>query len=602
MTSIIVFGKPRSFESYEYFLNSNASCRANFHAEPLLKPNIQFPGIFHFYTADGFAFYEYYTHTQGYETDRGGLIYGVCIKTRQNLNLFKAKESIMYFYNIFQPFLLENNRFKVAGLLDALQKLSIEWDKNDIEQIQGIENNVQVSEKSNKEILLLEVPNLKDISVVDAQVKKFAEVYIFENKEILVENSYVLKAANNKIFKILKGKIVSHNTLSQEEEVEILRKKLAKAEIEIKILQEENQKLKLENAERIEPPIITKTIFKRIFGKFIKIKKLFFRKGNTEFIDESRSWHKKPIVWLLPIIFIIVLFFFKDAASDLYNKVNMVIVGSNPRIIFNSYDGEIKENLTPLLSTIENCNEKEIVFNVEPEKLASIEDSNNRIILSVNTTEQKKNSEAKWVTVIASYKRKELGRKSYKIAPGKSEPQPIVALNKYASPIKIDLPNFVQRAEGVQLDSLSFDIKPQEHKQLVKIDLIKNKLIVNENPAQITPITISVKHNDIIVTEQTYSIAKNDGVSKRVASSQKELIIFNSVGTQSKDITLKTGVRSITFTPNVEVYWPAVDDLKFSYPGGLSAEVSTEKAGVYTIVVKPKDRKIHPQTIKVRFQ
>jgi hypothetical protein len=237
MTSIIVFGKPRGFESYEYIFEPemvnegfNVTGKICAYREPSLKPNSSWSNVLHYYAVENYAYYEYYLYAKGYEADRGGIVFGVSIKTDKNLKLWDTfNDLICPYFKFFKKYLLDDSgRFKTVSLVDTLQRQDVKWNDDDQQKINRINNNPQFKKRFNHNTLLLKEANWENINPIDEKIKEFTDVYIFDDAAILKDNQLLKKEANNKVYKIIKGEIVPLEKLSIEEENNHLKKELEK--------------------------------------------------------------------------------------------------------------------------------------------------------------------------------------------------------------------------------------------------------------------------------------------------------------------------------------------------------------------------------------
>ena len=90
MVEVVVFGKPRSFESYEFDFGVHLVQEVeNSHHEPIIKPIGYNDVILHYYQKDGIAGWEVYRRCQGYDSDRPGIIFGVGIKSDKDFEVVR---------------------------------------------------------------------------------------------------------------------------------------------------------------------------------------------------------------------------------------------------------------------------------------------------------------------------------------------------------------------------------------------------------------------------------------------------------------------------------------------------------------------------------
>ncbi len=208
MKKIIVFGKPRSFESYEFEFDDNSATnnKANSHIEPLLKPT-QNQAVLHYFVKDGCVCLEFYNYAKAFDTDRQGCIFGVGIKTDKDLNLsYTINKVLIPFWKVFAgAFLNENDNFSDSTIIDALQVTKFGEEERHL--IGNTTNNMLYVKPEKNKVLLL-VADLDEIKVVESQIKKYSDIYIAGNQEIFKDDiNKLLRSKNNLIYEIKEGAI-----------------------------------------------------------------------------------------------------------------------------------------------------------------------------------------------------------------------------------------------------------------------------------------------------------------------------------------------------------------------------------------------------------
>jgi hypothetical protein len=211
MTNIVVYGKPRRFESYEYSFGSNvATTPEDTHREPVLKPKRYDDAVLHYFVKDDYAGLEYYTRAKGFDGDRDGLVFGLALKSDQDFNLTDTVENVLmpFWEDLAGALLDNNNKFCTDNILNTLR--STQWSADEIHTIQSTAKHTPIKQP-NKELLLLVAPDVAEISKFEVQIKDFSDVYIADNSEIFKDpiNNIVLQAANNQIF------IITNDTITQ---------------------------------------------------------------------------------------------------------------------------------------------------------------------------------------------------------------------------------------------------------------------------------------------------------------------------------------------------------------------------------------------------
>ncbi|MDR1544553.1 MAG: hypothetical protein LBS50_09160 [Prevotellaceae bacterium] len=218
MTNIVVYGKPRAFESYEYCFGSDVvNTLENAHREPVLKPKRYDDAVLHYFVKDGNAGLEYYTRAKGFESDRDGIVFGIAVKSDRDFILTDTvKNMLVPFWEDLAGALLDNsNKFQVPNIIDLLK--DTQWSEDEILTIQSVAKHTPIKQ-ANKELLLLVAPDVAEISNIETQIKDYSDVYIADNVDIFKDpiNKVLLQAANNQIFTITNGTITLIETKQRE--------------------------------------------------------------------------------------------------------------------------------------------------------------------------------------------------------------------------------------------------------------------------------------------------------------------------------------------------------------------------------------------------
>lgn len=211
MVSIIAFGKPRAFESYEYVFDGGNKSVENAHREPILKPQIYDTPILHYYSKESHAGLELYTRAKGYESERDGIVFGVAIEALSDFKIIDVFAQVLKpFWEDFASALLDDgNRFAEPSIIGQLK--STQWSQSEIDAIQSVLRQ-QPIKCPNKKMLLLEAKEFDDICSVESIIKEYEDVFISGSIDIFTEqiNEIVLKEANNQIFQVANGEIVPY--------------------------------------------------------------------------------------------------------------------------------------------------------------------------------------------------------------------------------------------------------------------------------------------------------------------------------------------------------------------------------------------------------
>lgn len=209
MVNFVVFGKPRAFESYEYVFDGDKLSVENTHREPILKPKQYGEPILHYFVKDGYAGLEYYTRAKGYESERDGIVFGVCMKSETDFNIMNTVSTILqrFWIDFASALLDESNKFIEDSIISKLK--NTQWSQSEIDILQRT-SLCRPTSTSKKGILLLVSPQLDDIKLIEDYIKEYENVYISDNPRVFKEkmNDIVLREASNQIFKIEDEKIV----------------------------------------------------------------------------------------------------------------------------------------------------------------------------------------------------------------------------------------------------------------------------------------------------------------------------------------------------------------------------------------------------------
>lgn len=212
MIDIIVFGKPRSFESYEYVFGEGEtlSSSVNTHREPMLRPSSYDSSILHYFVDENREGMEIYARANGFESDRDGIVFGVAIKSTTCLKFYYTVFDILIPYlSAFADALLNDGvRFKYSSIIDILK--NTEWKREEIESIQNASDFQLSVPQPSKKILLLVVDDMQKISSVENIIKEYGDVYIAKDAAVFKDsmNQISYDEANRQIYTIADGVIV----------------------------------------------------------------------------------------------------------------------------------------------------------------------------------------------------------------------------------------------------------------------------------------------------------------------------------------------------------------------------------------------------------
>jgi hypothetical protein len=247
-TSIIFFGKPNSFESYE--LKKDTIIKNN-HSEPQLKLSQDDKDVLHYYVKNSFYYLELYSFANAFEAGRPGIVIGVCIKSEQPLaiserNVTTLSKLLAYFKGetlsgtMFKDSSLENYKFNLNW--DTIYK-TIEYAKTTFKPEQG------------KLTLLLVEDFEHKIQQISDKILKYSNLYISSNSKIfheLINNKEFFEAGSkffvvdNQEIKEYKEPIVKDPPMRPCPPQKDPESDFKRLQIENGILEREKYKLKIE--------------------------------------------------------------------------------------------------------------------------------------------------------------------------------------------------------------------------------------------------------------------------------------------------------------------------------------------------------------------
>lgn len=209
MINIVLYGKPRAFESHEYaFDNDKPAAVDNSFPEPLVKPKAYDNVVLHYFSRAGYSGVEYYNRAKGYESDRDGIVFGLALKTDYDYSIGNVIDNVLErYWSDFAGVLLNNeNRFVSPSILGVLN--GVKWGDDDVSIIRNALKQCEPPTPK-KKLCLLYAPEYDKISAVESQLKEYADVYISDNIEIFKDliNSVVLKMTDGVIHTIKDGTI-----------------------------------------------------------------------------------------------------------------------------------------------------------------------------------------------------------------------------------------------------------------------------------------------------------------------------------------------------------------------------------------------------------
>lgn len=223
MIDIVVFGKPRSFESYEFeFDGHKEQSLTNTHLEPIIKPVDYNIPVFHYYKKDGIAGWEVYRRCRGFDSSRDGIVFGVGVKSDKDFDLIGSltRYLIPFWEDFADAFLDSNKTFKIDSIIDRLK--STKWSSDEKEKVSSSIKEESIPDTINNDItLLLVAPDFSEIQKVENVIKTYSDVYIAGDATLFqmpINKTVLAKQANDEIHIINKGKIEKLSLKKTEEE------------------------------------------------------------------------------------------------------------------------------------------------------------------------------------------------------------------------------------------------------------------------------------------------------------------------------------------------------------------------------------------------
>lgn len=500
MIDIVVFGKPRAFESYEFeFDGSLGHILENSHREPFIKPTDYDVPVFHYYKKDEAVIWELYRRCRGYDSDRDGIVLGVGIKSDRDFDLMGTLSRLLipFWEDFANAFLDSNKSFKVDSIVGRIK--GTKWSHEEKEKvINCVKNDAPTPIEHDESLLLLVVPDFADISKIEKNIKAYSDVYItgsaslFQNE---INRTVLAKQANNEIHIVKEGKI----------------EKLQDSKSDDRGAKEEN-------------------------GKRGKWTWIWGGKGENESSekgpDGGKTKPKLPAKLVAAVAVIILfaaaylLFWPKSKPAD---KIELAQAPESGYITdgFNlspkMFHGKSEKTSTKL---------EDITWRIEGEGEKYIEFDTAHTLLKINDKyrNDKPRTESSF-TVIARLDGKELAREQYKLEEYKWPKANKVTMKPYLSPIKQSFPinpilsNNDNTDVSTTLNEITFTVQPSGITHVDK----NNNLIVDNRPDNDTQVTVIAYLDNQPISQQTYTIAKKDETTG--APTQQKGVIYYKIGT-----------------------------------------------------------------------
>ncbi|HLO54367.1 MAG TPA: hypothetical protein VK169_08770 [Saprospiraceae bacterium] len=201
--SIIFFGKPDGFESYEF--KPNGVKNEVSHFEPNLKLESRHKDVFHSFTRNGYSYIELYGFAKAYDTGRDGVVIGVAVKSDRQLEISKNNYAILTeLLNHFKNEALDGKMFKTTKILSIVSKIGID------DTLFG-DFDIMKTRKTTKGILPLFLEDYQTkLEYISEFHKKYSDIYVSQDKDIFEAkvNIRFLYTVENKFFTIINSKLI----------------------------------------------------------------------------------------------------------------------------------------------------------------------------------------------------------------------------------------------------------------------------------------------------------------------------------------------------------------------------------------------------------
>ena len=484
MIDIVVFGKPRSFESYEFeFDGHKEQSLTNTHLEPIIKPVDYNIPVFHYYKKDGIAGWEVYRRCRGFDSSRDGIVFGVGVKSDKDFDLIGSltRYLIPFWEDFADAFLDSNKTFKIDSIIDRLK--STKWSSDEKEKVSSSIKEESIPDTINNDItLLLVAPDFSEIQKVENVIKTYSDVYIAGDATLFqmpINKTVLAKQANDEIHIINKGKIEKLSLKKPEEETSDNKPK------------------------------------KRTWNWIWSNDENPSSQQNSSDNDGKKKKKKTPLRLIAAILVLCLLvaaiyfiFLSKPSADriELARPENGYIIDSfnlQPEL----FHGESKRTSTGL---------EDIEWKVEGNGDQYVEWNPQETYIKINKNYyQNKPRQETQVTVTARLGGKDLCEQIYKIKEYQRPKANTLVLNDYDKPIQEWLlltPVLSHDGDievSTKINEVSFTTNPANLAE-IKYENNQLKLKVKERPEKDTEITIAAYLDNTIIGSKKYTIAKKN--------------------------------------------------------------------------------------------
>jgi hypothetical protein len=515
MIDIVVFGKPRSFESYEFeFDGHKEQSLTNTHLEPIIKPVDYNIPVFHYYKKDSIAGWEVYRRCRGFDSSRDGIVFGVGVKSDKDFDLIGSltRYLIPFWEDFADAFLDSNKTFKIDSIIDRLK--STKWSSDEKEKVSSSIKEESIPDTINNDItLLLVAPDFSEIQKVENVIKTYSDVYIAGDATLFqmpINKTVLAKQANDEIHIINKGKIEKLSLKKPEEETSDNKPK------------------------------------KRTWNWIWSNDENSSSQQNSSDNDGKKKKKKTPsrliaaiLVLCLLVAAIYFIFLSKPSADriELARPENGYIIDSfnlQPEL----FHGESKRTSTGL---------EDIEWKVEGNGRQYVEWNPQETYIKINKNYyQNKPRQETQVTVTARLGGKDLGKQTYKIREYQRHKANTITWIDYLEPIKNSLNLKSELSFNGETDvttslkDIVFEVSPSGFATVQN-----NTLIVNPNRPETSNhqiVTVTAKLDGEIIGSKTYSIAKKEPQS---TEESPKGVIYYKIGLNDDYIQLS---QSTTIT------------------------------------------------------
>jgi hypothetical protein len=194
--SIVFFGKPDSFESFE--VNVSGTLKIDYF-EPELKLHQESSNIIHLFKKEKYHFFEVYSYAKANNSGRSGIIIGVSIKSKNKLKICSENYSEVNSYlEHFKKNALNGSVFDDITIENTIKRFQLKFENITRTLIFEKENY-----KSENKTLLLYLPDFNGkLNVVNEKIGFFENIYISSDKSVFTAdiNMVFLSANENKFF------------------------------------------------------------------------------------------------------------------------------------------------------------------------------------------------------------------------------------------------------------------------------------------------------------------------------------------------------------------------------------------------------------------